>query len=89
VELVEQRARLRRRAVLENTLENATSVRMRGEAMNLADAGFGDEDNLVARDALESALRRREKTGKREAREQRDERGGPGRRGCSERRERT
>ena len=47
---------MRRRTVLENALENAGAVMVRGEGVNLTDAGVGDEDEVLAWDPFESAL---------------------------------
>jgi hypothetical protein len=60
VELVEKSPSLRRRAVLEDALENTASVRVSSETMNLTDAGVGDEVEVLGRDTLKSALRERE-----------------------------
>lgn len=56
MQLIEEDPRLRRRTVLENALENAGAVMVRGEGVNLTDAGVGDEDEVLAWDPFESAL---------------------------------
>jgi hypothetical protein len=56
VELVEKGASLRRRAVLEDALEDAATVRVRSETVDLTDASVGDEVEMLGRNTFESAL---------------------------------
>lgn len=56
VQLVEEAASLRWGAILEDALQDAAAVRVRGESVNLTDAGVRNERDLVAGYSLEGAL---------------------------------
>lgn len=59
MQLVEERARLLRRAVLEDALQDAASVRVRREQVHLADDRVRDEEEVLGRNALERTLKTR------------------------------
>lgn len=56
VQLIEERARLLRRAVLKDPLKHTAPVRMRREVPDLAEARIRNEDEVLGRDALERTL---------------------------------
>lgn len=59
MQLVEEDARLARRAVLEDALEDSASVRVRSQAMHLSNARIRNERDVLAGNAFESALQNR------------------------------
>lgn len=58
MEFVQESARLLSRAVLEDALKDAATVRVSREAVNFSDTGVGDEEEVFSGNSFESALQR-------------------------------